>query len=229
MATLTAPTLQNMIGRVRRLLNQPNRNNSFWSDEDLTDYINDAIAIYFSEVKHNNEGLFTVTTTLNVTANTETVSLPTDCFEVRALYKKYSNGWSPLPYRPRSDESYNTEGIGDSSAYLMYYFLRSNNIVLRPLPGFSETGGLQLEYISFPDVLVSGGDTLTTQIAPVFRQLIEIFAVYKAKLKESLVTGTAVHKPAEENLSTIYKLFRDAIQLRSLGVTAVKPYNPEEG
>jgi hypothetical protein len=227
MATLSSPTLQRLISNVRTLLNQPDRNNSFWSDDELTTYLNDAISIYFLEVTLNREGQFTTTTNLNLVAGTEEVSLPTDCFEVRTLWRKVTNGYVALPFRNRVDEGYSTLNTGGGDSYVPYYYLRQNKIVLRPQPDFSETAGLKLEYIQLPDTIVFGGDSLTNQISPVFKQLIEMYAVYKAKLKESLVNGTNLHVHAESNMNTIYKAFKDTIGNRAYSPTFVKPFNPE--
>jgi hypothetical protein len=227
MATLSSPTLQALISSVRSLLNQPDRNNSNWTDEEITSYLNEAIRIHFQEVLNNNEGYFTAQTDLNIVTDTETVALPSDCFLVRSLYKKVTNGYEMLPYRNNVTESYSTQGGTSSNSYLPYYYLRGNSLVLRPIPNFSETSGLRLEYVQFPDTLVSGGDTMTAQVSPIFKQLIEMYAVYKAKLKESLVSGVATHKVAEDNLSDLVALFKDAIANRSKNPTSIIPFCPE--
>lgn len=227
MATLSSPTLGKLISNVRNFLNQPNQNNSIWTDLELTEYLNEAIRLYFVEVSHSNEGLFTVKSSLNIVANTETVALPADCFEIKALRKTVTNGYEILDYRNDLTESYSTQGGTGSNTYLPYYFLRGNNIVLRPTPNFSETGGLELEYIQFPETMVNGGDTMTAQVSPVFKNLIEMYAVYKAKLKESLVNGVSMHEVAKQNLNEIYMLFKEAIQKRSANPVYVLPFNPE--
>lgn len=227
MATLSSPTLQQLLTNVRSLLNQPDRNNSFWSDDELTTYLNDAVATYYVEVVHNTEGQFTTVADLDITANQETVALPTDFFEARTVWKKVSNGYVALPYRNRVDEGYSTQSGTSGDNFFPSYYFRKQNLVLRPTPNFSETAGLKIEYVQFPDTMVFGGDSLTNQVAPIFKQLIEMYAVYKAKLKESLVNGTQLHKSAEENMAAIYKSFKDQIALRSHSQTYVKPFNPE--
>src|SRR5687768_2519285 len=99
MATLSSPTLQNLITSIRSFLNQRNPNNSFWTDEELTAYLNEGVRMYFVEVVQNDEGYFTTQSDLNITADAETVALPSDCFQVKALYKKVTDGYEILPYR----------------------------------------------------------------------------------------------------------------------------------
>lgn len=227
MGTLVSPTLQALITSARNLLNQPDPNNSFWSDEELSSYANEGVRVYFAELVNMNEGHFTTQTDLDITNASELVTTPSDFLEVRALYKKVNNGYIILPYRNNLTEGYSTEGGTNSETYLPYYYFRGNNLVLRPVPQFSETGGLRLEYIQFPDTLVNGGDALTSQISPVFKQIVEMYIVYKAKVKESLVLGADTTSIAAQNLSELTKQFKDVIAIRSKNPTAVIPFNPE--
>lgn len=227
MGTLTSPTLTTILGNVRNLLNQPNSANSFWSDAEITSYINEAIRIYFAELSKIDEGYFTTQTDLNVTNGVETVALPSDFFSLRALYKKSGTLYVMLPYRNNLTEGYDTTSGSSSDAYLPYYYFRGNSLVLRPIPGFSETASLRLEYIQFPDTLVNGSDTQTAQISPVFNQVIEMYAVYKAKMKESLVTGVDTSALARDNLAVLTKQYTDVIQNRSKNPTFTKAFNPE--
>ena len=227
MATLSSPTLQDLIASVRTLLNQPDPNNSFWKDDELTRYLNEAVRIYFLEIVQNLEGHFTTTASLDITSGSDTVPLPSDCFQVRTVYKKLSNGYTVLAYRNNLTEDFTTQGGSSAGSYMPYYYFMGNSLVLRPVPQFSETGGLRIEYIQFPQNLVYGGDVMTAQVSPVFRQVIEMYAVYKAKVKESLVNGVQVQAVAESNLSALIKSFRDSIQLRSKNPTYVIPFSPD--
>lgn len=227
MATLSSPTLTECLSTVRSFLNQTDSSNSFWTDAELTSYLNEAIRIYFTEVVTHREGEFTTTTDLDITANTQTVALPTDFFRLRCLWKKVTDGFAIMPYNNRADANYSTQGGTSSDLYTTPYYLRGNSIVLREIPNFSETAGLKLEYVQFPETMVTGGDYLTAQVSPVFKQLIEMYAVYKAKVKESTNSGMAVQVAAEQNLAAIYKQFKDCLQPRSLYPTYVQPFNPE--
>ncbi len=147
---------------------------------------------------------------------------------MKGLYRKVANGYELLPYRNNISEGYSTAGATGGDAYLPYYYLRGNSLVLRPGPGFSETGGLRLEFIEFPETMITGGDSMTSQVSPIFKDLIEMYAVYKAKLTESLVTGVNTYAPALQNLNDLFTAFKEAIPQRSEGVTGVIPFNPEE-
>jgi hypothetical protein len=170
MGTLASPTLQNLITNVRMMLKQPDPTNSFWKDEELKVYLNEGVRICYAEMTHLVEGHFTTAVNLDVVANVETVALPTDFFEVKNLYKKVNNDYISLQYMNNLNMDYSGLGAGSSLTYTPSYYFQGNNLVLRPLPNFSEIAALRLEYIQFPDTLVNGGDSLTTSISPIFKK-----------------------------------------------------------
>lgn len=227
MSVLTSPTLQKLLTDVRILLNQRDPNNSFWKDDELTTYLNDAISIYFLEAQSADEGYFTTSVPLDLVANVETVALPVDCYKVKNLYRKVGNDYYPLQYLNNLTEGYSVQEGNSSGNYIPSYGFQGNNLLLRNPPGFDETAGLRLEYIQFPDTMIWGGDTMTSQVSPIFKQLITMYAVYKAKLKESMMNGVSVHSIPEDNVAMLYKQFRDTIAPRSKTPTYVIPYHPE--
>ncbi len=227
MGVLSSPTAGKLLTNVRNYLGQPNASNSRWSDYELMEYINEGVRMYFAEVVLNMEGQFTTMSDLNIVSGTETVDLPSDCYEVKALYKKLSDGYQVLPYQNAILQSYSTSGIGSGDTFFPSYYFRDNKIVLRPIPDFSETSGLRIEYVRFPETLINGGDTLTSSVSPVFKQLIEMYAVYKAKVQESLVNGVNLAAVASDNLSQIYSLFKTSISSRSKYPQYTIAWNPE--
>src|SRR5437868_3126669 len=144
MSTLTSPTLGKLLSNVRNLLGQTNASNSKWTDDELTEYINEGIRLYFAEVVKNNEGYFTVSTdpnaggsgNLSYTSTSELVALPSDCFQVRAVYMQRPQGWTCLEYRNDLTHGFWT-GVSSGAnpnTYEPYYFFQGNNLVLRPCP-----------------------------------------------------------------------------------------------
>lgn len=237
MATLTSPTLGKIISNVRNLLGQTNAANSKWTDDELTEYINEGVRLYFAEVVKNYEGYFTISTdpqsggsgNLSYTAGSDLVALPSDCFQVKCAYILRPQGWSILEYRNDLTHGYWTGGgNGNPNVYQPFYFFQGNNMVLRPMPNQSSSNAIKLDYIQLPDQMVNGGDTLTNQVSPVFKQLIEMYAVYKAKLKQSMSTGTDLTALPKANLGEIYANFKNTIMPRSAYPLYTEPFNPEE-
>lgn len=224
---LVSPTVQDLIQSVRLLLRQPDPANSNWSDSELLSYINEAVRIYFAELTEINEGYFTTTADLNIVSGTNTIALPSDFFKIKNVWKKVTDGFIILQYRNNVTESYSTNGGGSAEAFFPNYSFRGNNLLLSPTPNFSETSGIKIEYDAMPDTLLNGADQMTSQISPIFRQVVEMYAVYKAKLTESLVSGVRTSDIAAENLRDLLKQFREVAQKRSKNPTFILPFNPE--
>jgi hypothetical protein len=228
MATLSSPTIEDLIQNVRNMLNQPNATNSFWSDEELTVYLNEGVRRYFAEVVQHAEGQFTALSERDIVDSVQTVTLPSDCFKLKQVWRKVTGGYEPMHYRNNIMEGVSTEGAGGGSSFRPDYYLRGNTIVLSQMPGFSETGGIRIEYVQFPETMITGGDSLTAQVSPVFKDMIEAYAIYKAKVKESLVNGTNTSAMALQNLNDLFTSFKELIPNRSASPSAIKPFNPEE-
>lgn len=234
MATLTQPTLQNLLTDVRTMLRQRDPTNSTWLDDELTSYINEGVRMYFLEAVMANEGYFTVQTgpnaitkDLDLVSGVETVALPTDCFEIKNVWKVVNDGAISLPYHNSMNLSYTNQGGTGLDTYTPSYYFQGNSLVFRPTPNFSQTEAIRLEYTQLPDTMIYGGDAMTNQVSPIFKQLIVMYAVYKAKLSDSLTNGTDMFSAAKNNLDQIAQLFRDAIVRRSKYPTSVQAFNPE--
>lgn len=228
MGTLVSPTLGGLVKNVRNMLGQPDPSNSRWTDEDLVSYINEGIRLYMAEVTFNNEGQFTSQVDLNLVAGQDTVDLPADFFEVRAVYRKVSDGYQIMPYLNNVTRGYLTDNNGSGDAYVPSYYFRNNSLVLREPPNTSEVGGIRLEYIGFPETLINGGDRLTSSISPIFKQVIEMYGVKKAKIQESLVNGSDVGASmAGQHFNELYSQFKEVIKHRSKYPQFVAPYSPE--
>lgn len=228
MAVLTSPVLDDLLTNVRTMLGQPSNINSSWTDEELTVYLNEGVRRYFSEVVTVAEGQFAAQVDLDIVSGVDAVPLPSDFFKCIILYIARGNGsYDALQYRNNMQEGYSNIGGTSGTSYTPWYYFRGNTIILRDVPQFSQTAALRLEYVQFPTSLVSGGDVMTSQVVPVFRDLIETYAVYKAKVRESLSSGVNTYGPAKENLNDLYLAFKESIVQRSLNPVYVTAFNPE--
>jgi len=215
-----------MLQSIRNMLNQPDPNNSFWSDSELLEYINEGVRIYFAELTNIDEGHFVTTASLNITSGSRTIALPSDFFKVKVLYRVDGNDRIPLNYRNNLTGGFSTDGNTSGSGYLPDYYFQGNNLVLVDTPNFTEASGLFMEYVQFPETMLNGSDQLTAQISPVFRQVVERYATYMAKLKESLTNGAVIPPSLTQNLADVVQQFRDIIAIRSKNPTYVTPFNP---
>lgn len=227
MAIIVTPTLEILVRTARVLLNQPKAENSRYTDAELIKYANDAVKQLFGVVNKIAEGQFDRVTMLDIQLNNELVPLPVDCFSIRALYKVQNQINRRLEYKPSVTMDYdNASQDTGTTTYEPYYYLRQNNIVLRPVPGFAEANSLVLEYTAYPSVLVNSADTLDSGISPLFEELITTYIVYKAKLKDDLAGGGNSRQPAKEHLSSLYDTFKDQLSERSKAPQYVSSFEP---
>lgn len=221
------PTLARLIIETRSMLNQPDATNASVTDAELTNWLNDGINRFFVKVADLAEGQFTTTALLNVASGQEAIDLPSDFYKIKAMWSVLNDGsLRIIPYINNLTMSVdNNSSLGQASNCFSYSF-RNNQIVLSPIPQFTQTGQFKLEYIQFPDNLIWGGDVLTAGVSPLFKELVIMYAVYKAKVRESLVSGTDVGKFAKELLMGLQIEFEDAIRNRSKYPQFTQPYNP---
>lgn len=227
MATIVTPTLESLVRDTRILLNQPKAENSRYSDAELTKYGNQAVRQVFGIVNKMGEGQFDKVTSLDVVNAVETVALPIDCFAIKALYKVQGTVNRRLEYRSSMLLDYENSAVNSgSTTYEPYYYLRGNNIVLRPMPGFSEVGSLVLEYTAYPSILQFGGDNLDLGVSPLFEELITTYMVYKCKLKDDLSGGGNTRVPAQEHMADLYRNFKDQLSERSKSPQYITSWEP---
>lgn len=227
MSAVVAPSLERIIRDARLLLRQQKAENSRFTDSELTGYANDAIQQIFLTVNEASEGQFDKTTTLSIVSGVETVALPADCFAIKVLYKVQGTVNRRLEYRQNILQDYDNNATNSgSTTYEPYYYLRANNLVLRPIPGFSETASLVLEYTGYPDVLVYGGDIMTSGISPLFKELIVSYVVAKAKLADDLSGGGSGYELANSRMVDLFHQFKHQLMERSKAPQYIQSWEP---
>lgn len=227
MATLSSPTAQDLISSVRRRLGERQASNSRWTDEAIVEYLNNAVSRYFGEVIQNSEGLFQKRTTLSTVAGTATIALPTDFFEIVAVKKKEGDAYIPLVYDTGREDIDDDASNGGSGFYRPSYYINGTDLVLNPVPSSTEADAFRLEYVHFPDQMVYGGDSLTSEVAPVFKDLIISYAAYEAKVDENVRTNGGAAGglgAAKAHLDLIYSQFREVIRERSHATDFTRPW-----
>lgn len=237
MAAVVTPNLEFIIKGVRSLLNQPKAENSRFSDSDLKMWANDAIQQIFHTVNEAGEGQFDKITSdpsnasypgLNFTNASETIALPTDCFAVKGVWMKQGTMNRRLEYRQNVMMDYDTTATNSGeTTYEPYYYLRGNNLVFRPIPGFTSTDNpITVEYTSYPQVLVYGSDTMDIGISPLFKELIEAYVVAKAKFRDDLSGNGQGYALANSRMVDLFKQFRHQVIERSKAPQYTTSYEP---
>lgn len=161
-----------------------------------------------------------------MTAGSEVVDLPTDFFTAKVLYAVQGTTNKALVYDNNITNSYDTTLSGGSSTYEPSYYFRGNQLVLRPLPAFTSSVYLLLEYTAFPDTIITGSDVLTASISPLFKELTVMYAVYKCKMKDDLVNNGQTRMPVQAHLADLYHNFKEQVVDRSKYPLKIQTFNP---
>ncbi len=218
-------------------MSQPKAENSRFSDAELTTYANDAIQQIFLTINEVGEGQFDKSTSdatnvsypgLNVVNGVETVALPTDCFAIKGVWYTQGTMKRRLEYRQNTLMDYDaTNTNSGQTTYEPYYYLRGNNLVLRPIPGFTSTDyPITIEYTAYPQVLVYGGDSMDNGISPLFKELIESYMVEKAKFKDDLSGNGQGYGLAKARMVDLFHQFKHQVIERSKAPQYVTIFEP---
>jgi hypothetical protein len=121
-----------------------------WSDAELIFYINNAYIQYYNELISTNYDGFLKRADLDITANSDLITLPAKFFKMRSLERKYNNTYIPLEYIRNYDYTTNITSQGEGMFIPSYDFMSNSTgdvvVKLSMIPSFSETAGLRLYY-----------------------------------------------------------------------------------
>lgn len=172
-------TLSSYITETRRLLHDANGN--FWTDAELTDYINDARQHLVQDTGCNR-----VLQSFTCTIGDETISyadLPegNNTLDILNVNLFWGNSRIPMRYMAFSDfnaqlrywQNYNGRPI----AFSIY---GQKTIYIGPKP--DQAYVMELDTVVMPEPLVSGSDTDTILLP--YNHAVAFYAAYKAKYKE---------------------------------------------
>jgi hypothetical protein len=73
---------------------------------------------------------------------------------------------------------------------------------------------------------VYGGDTMDIGISPLFKELIVMYTVAKAKLKDNINGGGQGYNQAASHRDDLFRQFRHQLMERSKGPQYVTPFEP---
>ena len=197
-------TLSGYITEVRRLLHDANGN--FYSDSELTDYINSA-----RERVVRDTGCLRTLQSFNLTTNQESysfASLPngSNTLDVININVYWGNSRTPLRYLPWTDFNaqlrYWQNYIGLPIAFSIY---GQNTIYFGPVP--DQNYVCEFDTIILPNALQS--DSTVEQLQDPYTVPVAYYAAHKAKFKEQSFGESEIFKQQYENqvrnvLSTVF-------------------------
>jgi hypothetical protein len=139
----------------------------FIADSEIDAWANEAYYKYCARLIMANQGYFDTTASLDLTANVEAIALPNnflgsrDFLRMVRVERVLPTVRVPLKYRKRFDEGNPTISASIGQTYLPTYDFRGNNLILEPMPTFTElnaggTAGLLITFPALPPKLQSG-------------------------------------------------------------------------
>lgn len=181
--------------------------------------IGDAYRKYVMLLIKMGAGYFEATTNLNITGGTETISLASlsPAFWKVSLVEKYvTNGRVPLKPYERRYEFMPTTGVGGGDTYLPTYKFRSQNMVLEPPPGASETAGIKLDYVylpTFPSSSSADAFTFDAQFPAIYETNVILRACIKLLEEKDAIGGVSDIATFRAELADLDKDFEDTMEL----------------
>jgi len=188
------PLLSGYITEVRRLLHDANGN--FYSDAELTDYINDA-----RDRVCRDTGCLRELQSYTLTASQEAYTfsaLPSgsNTLDIVNINIFWGNSRMPLLYRPWTDFNaqlrYWQNYTGRPVAYSIY---GQNTIYVGPVP--DQAYQCEFDTVILPNTLVS--DVTSEQIQDPYTAPVAYYAAYKAKFKEQSYGESEIFKQQYES------------------------------
>lgn len=180
--------------RAQVAINLGDPNLTFYTVQELNQYIGEAYQNYSLMLMESGEGYFVWVKQLGFTANQENIDLSTldpPFFSVSKFLRNTSTGTIPLIESPMRFTQNSTILTSTGNAYLPKWFLRSLNLVLQPYPQYAEpapTGppyqtGFELDYIYVPVFPVASSPddfSFDNNFPLMFEPLITLYATISA-------------------------------------------------
>lgn len=210
-------TLAQLRTRVRSYLDAPDPLDSFWSDTELNNWINQAYYFSYMELVQAYEGYFAQQTYYNIVSGTDTYALPADFSKFRLLERVVDNTATiPLIEFERIETANLLSTFTATNIFLPTFRFFGNNFILEPLPQVSITNGLRLEYVPIPTQLTLDADTPAASYLEHWQELIVLKAVISAKLKEEMTGGGGTDMgPFQSMLESWEQKVKDAVAKRA--------------
>jgi hypothetical protein len=162
-------------------------------------------------------GYFETTTTLNITAQTEYISLAgltLPFWACSTLWRKLSTGYHPLKMNEQRYKFISTIGVGSGDTYIPDYRYRGTNLILTPTPIASETAGLKMDYVYipiFPNQLSVDGFTFDTNFPTVFELNVKLRAAIKLLESKDATGGVSDISTLRQELQQADEYFQSTL------------------
>lgn len=128
----------------------PDNSSSFFEDTEMTRWYNLEQRSIQNQMIQNNENWFVTSTSIDIVADQEAYTLPTDLIKIIRM-EDFTNSSNPIEIYPLSfneKDRYNTrypwEGVSSVSGE--FYTIKGTQVIFRPRPTNTQNSGVKLYY-----------------------------------------------------------------------------------
>lgn len=203
-------TLTQALADVRSRIDESSSTNGYWTDAELTRWINEAQR----DIARRVEVLQQFSTTVLAVAGTAKYNLPADVIRVHRVDFVPTGSTQVYPMESRVyDEMDQVWGVNPNtqrsypSFYVIWGVPGGTGLQMQVYPVPSSAGNFNLYYYRLPVALVNAGDTL--DIPEGWQDLVSLYCEYVAKRKLRDQTWQEAKQLYDESLSNLIAVTRD--------------------
>lgn len=220
-------TLLQLRTRVRQYLDEPTA--VYWTDAEINNWVNQAYFYYYMLIAQSFDGYFTKETLTNIVSNVNLVPLPSDFWKIRLLERVFATYTVPLRYYERMESPNITSNTNFSNVYTPTYRFEGQNILLEPTPDTTIVGGLRLEYLPQPILMVADGDSPQPGFQESWQEGIVLRAAVSCKQKEEAVINGGTDVTTLTTLMQNWEqTIKEAEELRTMQRHYTEPFGIDE-
>lgn len=212
-------TLTTISNKILSFLGKTSSFPGFYDSTKVTSAVNTAMNYVAVNMFIAGQGWLTGYTYADTTAPVDTVAIPTGVALIREARYLVGEIYIPLIYDDQSDAvSYVNSGVQQASAGR--YRLLGNNFIFDPPLADGGTAYLQIESVSYPTALASGGDALDQQ----FDAALQEYIVFKAA---SVLAGSLekdVRTWGQEETEW-YEIMKTIVARRTMRSVAIRDFD----
>lgn len=200
---------------------------TFWEDDDLNDFLDEAIRYYWLWMVEADHPATKTETTHNIVAGTSTIALPSDWIASRLIERVFDTFTYPVWWYERFEAPNYTAGASTTSVvgYLPRVRFSGTNLLLEPTPADNITGGIRHEYYYVPSDIADDSASPPSPLGNLYPEMLIHRMVLLAKQKEEMIGGGGVDVSTTERILMPYEQkFKETIEVPAKHRSYVQPF-----
>ena len=156
--------LSDISAEILNILQKAPSYSGFYTQDKVTRAVNECIAYVSARMHMEGEGWLQTIGYISTVAGTASYDLPTGCSIIHSVRYLYNDIYVPLVY---DDQAMDTQVSGTAQLQLApwRYRILQDKLYFNPIPTYVGTNTVQIEYTTYPDLLVNQSDALISQFS----------------------------------------------------------------